>query len=145
MKKKTPAARRTTTRRTPKTPPLTDLHLAALLLFLRGHCPSDVAPDQDIADLANRIIAAAPASLTCQLGHPNVFHSLTDSVLANYQGAGKDSRSEATLLSEILSCGDKDITDTDSITAFNVLVRCVDDAAVLGACLMYRLLKGGVQ
>ena len=138
MTKKPAQAR--TTRHT--TPPITDPHLTALLLFLDGQGPSDVPPHGDIRALASRILADAPASLTGQLGHPSIFGSLTDRALRHYQKAGKDARSEATVLGQILSYGDHDITITDSTPAFSVLVRCVNDAATLGACLMYELLKG---
>ena len=74
------------------------------------------------------------------------FGAVVSEVLARYQKSEEaDSKSEYQMLHAIRSYGEIDLPSTDSEVAFDVLVACVCEAAMVGAALMYELANGAAR
>lgn len=119
----------------------TDHQLLAVLTYFYDGIGAERV--RKLAAMATQILAEAPASFDGSREHPGVFERVTQDALTAYRRSGD--KTHALALQQILSYGAEDITVTDSSVAFSALVRCVNDAALVGACLMYLMVKGGAR
>ncbi len=155
MSKKNPRRPRPATpahkRQTPASiPPLTDPHLTALLMFLANKSPSedgcvDRAFSAALAD-ADALLSSLP--LTSAFDDILTRPCLNNQVRAATEAStGTDADQRRRLLAEIF---DGEQHDADPITAAVGGVQALlwdytGHGMVRGACLMYRLLKGGAR
>ena len=122
-----------------KIPPITDPQLVALLSYINDHKSEETL--DAIADLSRRILTTGhPASaFECHAGRPQIV----ESVIERNRAAMAESESQ----------DDKDAWDALSDTEgedftlrrevlFNVAVSCISEATLVGACLMYHILRG---
>ena len=70
---------------------------------------------------------------------PGIFSTIFGDNLREYQKS--DSRSHAHFMAELDGDKDLDLSITDPQVAFDVLVACVTDAAVLGAALAIEMMR----
>jgi hypothetical protein len=135
MKKKT-------ARRTPKTPTATapmPHEALALLSYMEGSTGGSEGERPRAALAVARKILARPVPFDDAIGAPNIF----DSVLRGEVFRRLRSRGDH-LAHAITTNSTKDIkTDVDEL--LDLTVMAVNDSALVGAALMYELLKGGAK
>ena len=155
MKKNHTPKARTPRRTSTSTPEPIDHRALALLAYIDDGGPAAtdaIAQARAIlqgvaAEIASGDPEADPDVMHGSSGGPGIFGTIFDHHLKDYQrrakGADPDLKPHAQFMLELSDDKVDDLTVTDQQVAFDVLVACVTDAAVLGAALMYELLNGG--
>jgi hypothetical protein len=154
LKKKTQPRKRTRTPRTSNAVQLTDPHLTALLSFIDGARRDD--PDGRFAEKYGHAAAAADVLLTSRpvssafelhIDRPTIYEAVSGTVKADIPNwtDPADSLRAFNAIQEAWheeSIGERSVDDRD-IT--EMMPSYIEHAVYLGACLMYRLLNGGVR
>lgn len=133
---------------------LTDPHLTALLSYIHGGRRED--PDGRFAELYGRAAAAANGLLTSQpvssafelhIHRPTIYEAVSSTLKADLQHwtDPADSLRAFNAIEEAWheqSIGERSVDDRDLT---EMMPAYIDHAVYVGACLMYRLLKGGAR
>lgn len=135
-KKKTLAASRRS--RPAVAPP----ELAALLAYI-DHCQADdaISSHSALVAIADGILRSAPHSFGDRIDHPGVFESLIERVRVGDYLDPEVAAHERIALEKMAD----EEPGVDGKYAYAILISAVTDATVIGAALMYRLLKGGAR
>lgn len=136
-------------------PQLTDPHLAALLSFIDGSRRDDY--DGRFAAIYGRALAAADQMLTSlpvtsafelHRDRPSIYEVICSAIEADIAATDTDPADTLRAFTSIQdawhedSVGERSVDDKD-IT--NMMPSYIDHSVYVGACLMYRLLKGGAR
>lgn len=127
------------TRRQPVKAP--EPHLAALLAYIDGVRPSDAAESHaDIVTIADRAIAEAPRSFSGDINAANQFALILERLeRPDRRDADDYSQQIATAVAMMRA----EVDGVDGKYAYAAFISAVGDGMLIGAAMMYRLLRGG--
>ena len=152
MSKKTTKTR-TARKKTTPIPPITDAHLIALLSFITygdhkddgGHSAATFA---NAARAAQSMLTTQPltSAFGLLLHQPSVYDEVSKCLAAHIRHHWTDPKDSIRAFNAIETARrEENDDDVKAHDVMDLLPSYMDQALLLGACLMYELLKGGAR